>query len=546
VRGVSTIVALFQIGPAAAAMLGPPKESHRDELFLDSFEQRLPADNFYRRLDAALDLSFVRAWVADKYAAIGRPSIDPVVFFRLQLIMFFEGLRSERKLIETADLNIAHRWYLGYGWNEPLPDHSSLTRIRQRLGLALFQRLFDRVVELCQAAGLVWGKELFFDSTKVQANADMDSLTPRFAQAAREHLVQLFASDAAPEAAASGDGAPPTDAPQPPAIASTDAPQDAPPAAPTTLPFTGTTAQHAHLVAENDGVWHLLAEHRLDPKRPPSGSGTYRRISDFRVSTTDPDATPLNTDGSGKLGYRDHYVVDGGKARIIVGVLVTPADVQDNQAFLDPLDRSRFRFHLHVKRAVADSKYSTAENLWELAQRGITAYMPLVEYRKNGSFFRQQDFTYDPDSDTYRCPQGETLPYRATAYDRWVTIYQAPAATCAVCPLRARCTEGSEGRKVTRSFDEDYREELRVRQTTEAYKKALRKRAVWIEPLFGEAKQWHQLRRFLLRGLDNVNMQALLVATGQNLKRYIAAVRHGQRPAQAQYACVSLWSFLMP
>jgi hypothetical protein len=65
-------------------MLGPPKASHRDELFLDSFEQRLPADNFYRTLDAALDLSFVRDWVADKYAAIGRPSIDPVVFFRPQ------------------------------------------------------------------------------------------------------------------------------------------------------------------------------------------------------------------------------------------------------------------------------------------------------------------------------------------------------------------------------------------------------------------------------------------------------------------------------
>src|SRR5690242_10508059 len=114
-------------------MLGPPKASQREELFLDSLEHRLPATNFYRKLQATLDLSFVRDWVADKYAAIGRPSIDPVVFFQLQLILFFEGMRSERLLMETADLNIAHRWYLGYGWNEPLPDHSSLTRIRQRI-----------------------------------------------------------------------------------------------------------------------------------------------------------------------------------------------------------------------------------------------------------------------------------------------------------------------------------------------------------------------------------------------------------------------------
>src|SRR5437763_8955683 len=113
-------------------MLGPLKAPRRDELFLTSLEARLPATNFYRYLDAKLDLSFVREWVGDKYAERGRPSIDPVVFFRLQLIMFFEGIRSERKLIETADLHVAHRWYLGYNLDEPLPDHSSLTRIGQR------------------------------------------------------------------------------------------------------------------------------------------------------------------------------------------------------------------------------------------------------------------------------------------------------------------------------------------------------------------------------------------------------------------------------
>src|SRR5581483_10394265 len=143
--------------------------------------------------EARLDLSFVRDWVVDKYAARGRPSIDPVVFFKFQLILFFEGLRSERKLIETASLHLAHRWYLGYALGEPLPDHSSLTRIRTRLGVGIFRRFFERVVELCQDAGLVWGKELFFDGTKVRANADIDSLTPRFAQAARAHVGQLFA-----------------------------------------------------------------------------------------------------------------------------------------------------------------------------------------------------------------------------------------------------------------------------------------------------------------------------------------------------------------
>src|SRR5215210_1000889 len=82
---------------------------------------------------------------------------------KLQLILFFEGLRSERKLMETVALHLAHRWYLGYRLDEPLPDHSSLTRIRMRLGLAVFERFFEHVVALCQEAGLVWGRELIFD-----------------------------------------------------------------------------------------------------------------------------------------------------------------------------------------------------------------------------------------------------------------------------------------------------------------------------------------------------------------------------------------------
>ncbi len=118
-------------------------------------EDLVPAGHFYRHLDATLDLGFVRDWVQGCCAARGRPSIDLVVFFNLQLIRFFEGLRSERQLIEAASLNLAHRWYLGYHLDEPLPDHSSLSKIRERYGLAIFRRFFDHVVQLCADAGLV-------------------------------------------------------------------------------------------------------------------------------------------------------------------------------------------------------------------------------------------------------------------------------------------------------------------------------------------------------------------------------------------------------
>ncbi len=171
-------------------MLGPPKTRDLDRPALVSLEALVPADHFYRRLERALDLGFVRDRVQGCYAVRGRPGIDPQVFFKLQLIMFFEGLRSERHLMETASLNLAHRWYLGYHLDEPLPDHSSLTRIRERYGLAVFRRFFDAIVERCREAGLVWGEELYLDATQVEANAALDSVAPRFAVEA--HLAALF------------------------------------------------------------------------------------------------------------------------------------------------------------------------------------------------------------------------------------------------------------------------------------------------------------------------------------------------------------------
>src|SRR5438270_7203344 len=158
-----------------------------------SLDQLVPADHFYRHLHKSLDLAFVRELVAPFYAAGGRTSIDPVVFFKLQLIMFFEGIRSERQLVRTASDRLSVRWYLGYDLHEELPDHSSLTRIRDRYGVDTFRRFFERIVEQCQEAGLVWGKELYFDGTQVEANADGDAMLPRFyLEATQVHLAALF------------------------------------------------------------------------------------------------------------------------------------------------------------------------------------------------------------------------------------------------------------------------------------------------------------------------------------------------------------------
>src|SRR5258706_2910385 len=170
------------------------KQRHFASLINRSLDDLVPQDHFYRHLERTLDLSFVRQFVQETYAAIGRASVDPVVFFKLQLVMFFEGIRSERQLLRQAADRLSIHWYLGYDLGEPLPDHSSLTRIRTRYGVEVFRRFFEAMVDQCQQAGLVWGKELYADATKVQANAALSSMEPRFAVEA--HLAALFSPQA--------------------------------------------------------------------------------------------------------------------------------------------------------------------------------------------------------------------------------------------------------------------------------------------------------------------------------------------------------------
>jgi hypothetical protein len=417
--------------------------------------------------------------------------------------MFFEGIRSERKLIETASLNLAHRWYLGYALDETLPEHSSLTRIRQRLGIDIFQRFFEQIVDLCQEVGLVWGGELYFDATKVEANAGIPSLIPRFYFDATTHVADLFGDE-------TGDAAPQADPDLPPGIVP--------------LPIDAE-----RVPTERDPPWRLQEERRLDPNRL-SRSG-YRRTSDFRVSPTDPDASPSWNWGAIRLGYHDHYVVDGGKRRIILAALVTPADVMESHAMRDLLWRVCFRRKLRLHQVTGDAKYGTIENIVAVEDAGIRAYVPLTDFEHRSDLYGRDVFTYDPAQDQYCCPQGHPLPLARSKRTEGVVVYRADPAICNACPIKTKCTTSDRGRTIQRSIYEHYLEKMRGYHETEPYKKAIRKRQVWVEPLFAEAKEWHGLRRLRLRGLLNANIQGLLIAAGQNLKRFLAATGWGRRQA---------------
>ncbi len=223
-------------------------------------------------------------------------------------------------------------------------------------------------------------------------------------------------------------------------------------------------------------------------------------------------------------------MVDGGKARIILTTLVTPAEVQENQPALDLLWHVRFRWKLRPRQVTGDTKYGTVENIAAIERERIHAYVPLSAVGQRAGMFGEQDFAYDAAADAYRCPSGQILRFLSQCPTTQRRIYTAPAAACARCALRSQCTTAKRGRRIARHLDEAYLDRVRGYHATEPYAKAMRKRQVWVEPLFAEAKDWHGLRRFRLRGLEKVNGEALLIATGQNLKRLLSRRGWGRRP----------------
>ena len=297
--------------------------------------------------------------------------------------MFFEGLRSERELIRVAADRLSVRWFLGYDLDEELPDHSSLTRIRKRYGLAVFRRVFEAIIEQCKEAGLVWGKELYFDATQVKANASLDSIAPRFAVEA--HLGELFTDEHADEVAS---------------VAGESQPIE--------LPVPITDAERELLADANEERHDWLARDGA-PDRTIKRAG-YQRRSDFETSATDPDAALMALKKGGlHFGYHDHYAVDGGKVRIILEVLVTPADVMENQPFLDMLWRVCFRWQLRPDQVTGDTTYGTVENIVGVEDQQTHAYVPLPDFDQRTPFYGASRFTHDPEHDEYRCPQDHAL-----------------------------------------------------------------------------------------------------------------------------------------
>jgi transposase len=432
-----------------------------------SLRDLIPDDHVLARVDRVLDLSWLRAEVRHLYAAdcAGRPGIDPEVVVRLMLAGFLLGIVHDRRLLREAQVNIAIRWFAGYGLHEALPDHPSLTRIRQRWGAEMFRQIFTRTVRACVEARIARGEVVHIDATLIRADVAWESLGERHADA-------VLAQDDEAET-------------QPP-------------------PHGKETAGTTRRRAERDG----------------KQTGRYKK-----VCLTDPDATMATNARNRRLepAYKQHTAVDDGFG-VVLDVEVTTGQANEGDHVLPGVDAVVATTGTPVKVVTADQGHAYGKVYGGLEERGINPVIP-AKREPIRSRVPLRRFRYDARHDILKCPMRRILrPQRRVEHGRY---FYSRATDCRRCPIRGDCL--SKGRVNKAVVVSDHHPALlRARRRKERWSREdarLYQRHRWrSEGFHGEAKSWHGLARAVRRGLQNMRIQAFLTAAAVNLKRLAAAL----------------------
>src|SRR5438874_2540563 len=416
--------------------------------------RHIPQGHFYERLAQLLDLEFVYELTRPLYAEkIGRPSLDPVVFFKCMLAGFFENIVYDKELEYRIADSLTLRRFLGYSLEERTPDESTLRKTRQSMPEEAFREVFDRVLSQCQAAGLLKGRAVGTDSTQVDANASMDSLRHKTLGCTYEEYVLALRRQDQPEA-------------------------------------TSSEAKAA------------------DKKRSGKASN-----QDWQ-SSTDPEARVMqHADGHPHLSYRVDTTVDL-ETGVIVSAGAEPANVSDQADFLGRVDEAEAMLAergLAVQAVVADKGHHSGENLAGLVERDLLALISSPNTQRGQPGFRREDFTYDAASDTFLCPAGVLLR-RRKGDERVSRQYQARGRECRNCPHFGVCTPSKTGRSLSVSVHEALIQVNRERVHDPELRPLLQIRRQRGEGPFGYFKQFGGLRRFAGRGLDYASKKTLIAA----------------------------------
>ena len=435
---------------------------NRNMIEFVSLEQMVPVNHLLRQIDAAIDFNRIYDFVADLYCKDnGRPSIDPVVLFKIVLIQHIYGIPSLRRTLEEVGMNMAYRWFIGYPINEPVPHFSTVSyNFKHRFNTASVEYVFRWVLQAAADEGYLDTEAVFIDGTHIKANANLKKQARKAVpKEAKRYAHELFEE------------------------------------------INKDRESHGKKPFEEDGQ---------KPDREPE-------MVEKTVSTTDPDSGIFHKGEHKKVfAYEAHTACD--KHNFVLGVHVTPGNVHDSVAF-EPLYNDLCAHYPEHKIVAADSAYKTpwiCKRIFESGRVLSTAYIRPKTKDGNHPWY---EYVYDEYYDDVICPEYKALHYSTTNREGY-REYKSRSYLCKDCPTRAMCTQSAKCEKaVARHIWQDFVERAEDARHTPAYRDIYQLRKEKIERIFADAKEKHGMRYTQYRGLAQVTNWVKLKFAAMNLKK---------------------------
>jgi len=441
-------------------MLSKNTQINRDQIEMIALDQLVPADHLVRKIEAAVDFSFIYSLVEDLYSTErGRSSIDPVVLIKMAFIQYTFGIRSMRQTIKEIETNMAYRWFLGYGFYDKVPHFSTFGKNYERRfkDTDLFEQIFYRILKEAADKKLISAEHVFIDSTHVKASANKRKFEKKVVR-------------------------------------------------------KESKAYDARLQAE------INKDREEHGKKPiPPEKFEKEETKEIKESTTDPESGYYVKDERTKqFAYSFHTAAD--RNGFVLGTIVTPGNVHDS-TMLEPLLGKVIDNTGKPYAVAADAGYKTPAIAQYLIENEIRPALPYTRPRTKEGYLKKHDYVYDEHYDCYICPEGQVLDYRTTTKEGYRQYLSNPVM-CKDCPLLAQCTQSQNHQKlIQRHVWEPYLEEAEHLRHTEENKIIYARRKETIERVFADAKEKHGMRWTTLRGLKKLSMQAMLTFAAMNLKK---------------------------
>ena len=428
----------------------------QSEILMTTMEEIVPQDSLFRKIDKYIDFTFIYDEVKDLYCENnGRPSIDPVVLFKLVFIQALDGIKSMRKTCEKIKVDAEYRWFLGIPFGQETPHFSTFSKNYERRfrGTDIFEKIFINIVKQAQKYGML-NDEFFMDSTHRKANANKNKYEDQLVEQVKKRKSNL----------------------------------------------------------EEE-----INEERIKIGEKPFEFKDEIEEKHIKVSKTDPESGYYHRDNKEKgFMYLEHRTVNG-KCNIITDAYVTKGNLHDSVVCTERLEYQKNKLNLNINKVGLDSGYDTYEIKKYFEDNDIFGVIQYRSYGQGNTEIRKWQFDYFKEEDVYVCPKtGIVLPYRNIDKLGYKKYYDRKQ--CEGCTFQKQCCGKSKFRTIRRLICEEVNERARGRRLSSEGKELFKKRKTTVERSFGDSKQNHGYRYTLFKGVEKNQAYTHLICAAQNMK----------------------------